>query len=244
MRFVPVKTAEQQAAHLMLSESVTGIDPPTGTQSTRSRPTRPDLALQRQRGCHLVPLRETYRGRSEPCPRGWELFDVQAGEFETAGAYWRDRGQANIWHRPMRMQTTSRARSLEFGPIGAVLLRIEDPGSLSSFIWAAVRGWIGWTPRRIIPNRPASQALGVINTSRREGCAEMVGMGRPAGIRTRMQRQAERRHVDCRTSQAQIAESCRRGTTGEQDGTHRMEDDDDRGSYDSRKSVTHLAGTV
>ena len=140
MRFVPVKTAEQQAALMLVGVRDRLIR--NRTQLANAiRGYAAEFGLTAAKGmAHLVPLLERIQADENLPALARELFAVQAKEYAQLQAQI-DEVDAKLmaWHRADECSRRL-AKIPGVGPIGAVLLQNEDPGARAIPIGPPVRG--------------------------------------------------------------------------------------------------------
>ncbi len=237
MRFVPVKTAEQQAALMLvgvrdrlirnrtqLSNAIRGYAGEFGFTAAKGK-------------AHLCPLLERIQTDETLPALARELFAAQAAEYAQLQAQI-DQIEAKLmaWHRAD--ECSQRLTKIPgVGPIGAVLLKMKTPDPELFRSGRQFAAWIGLTPEGSL-DRGQGQAR-CYHASRRRRIAQCSG-GR--GYRRDPACSARRKTVALayRTPQTQAAEIGRRGT-GQQDSAHRLETDGDRGTL-FRKSCVRRIG--
>ena len=226
MRFVPVKTAEQQAALMLVGVRDRLIR--NRTQLANAiRGYAAEFGLTAAKGmAHLVPLLERIQADESLPALARELFALQAKEYAQLQAQI-DEVDAKLtaWHKADECSRRL-AKIPSVGPIGAMLLRMKDPGSRAIPIGTSVRGLDRFNAKGSFDRRQ-SQARRY-HARRRRGIAQRAG-GRSNRRDPTCSTQRKGVALAARASQAQVAEVGRRGT-GQQDGAHRLEDDADRGS--------------
>ena len=226
MRFVPVKTAEQQAALMLVGVRDRLIR--NRTQLANAiRGYAAEFGVIAAKGmAHLVPLLERIEADESLPALARELFAIQAKEYVQLQAHI-DEVEAKLmaWHRADECSRRL-AKIPSVGPIGAVLLTNEDPGSRPIPIGTPVRGLDRFNAKGSF-DRGQGQAR-CDYARRRRRIAQRSGGRRYLGDPTCY---AQRQGVAlaCRTSQAQVAEVDRR-SAGQQDRAHCLEDDADRRS--------------
>ena len=224
MRFVPVKTAEQQAALMLVGVRDRLIR--NRTQLANAiRGYAAEFGLTAAKGmAHLDPLLERIQADESLPALARELFAVQAEEYAQLQAQI-DEVDAKLmaWHRADECSRRL-AKIPGVGPIGAVLLHDEDAGTRAIPIGAPVRG---------LDRLDAEGSF-----DRRQGQARRHHASRRRRIAQRAGGWGDRRDPACstrrkgvalarRAPQAQVAEVGRRGA-GQQDGAHRLEADGHR----------------
>jgi transposase len=226
MRFVPVKTAEQQAALMLVGVRDRLIRNRTQLANT-IRGYAAEFGLAAAKGmAHLIPLFERIEADESLPALARELFASQAGEYARLQAQI-DEVEAKLtaWHRADECSRRL-VKIPGLGPIGAVLLRMKTPDAGQFRSGRQFAAWIGLTPRD--HSTAGKVRLGVITRAGDEALRSVLVVGATAVIRHAL-RGGKASTLACRTSQAQIPEAGRRGA-GQQDSAHRVEDDADRGS--------------
>ena len=224
MRFVPVKTAEQQAALMMaglrdrlirnrtqLSNAIRGYAAEFGFASARGM-------------AHIDPLLDRIQADESVPVLARELFAVQAEEYAQLQAQIVEAdAKLMAWHKAD--ECSRRLANIPgIGPIGANSAAAENSGTRDVSIGAAVRGL------------DRLDAEGPFNG--RQGQARRHHKGRRRSLAQRVSGWSDRRHPTCTTRrarvaldrwppQAQTAEVGRRGV-GQQNGPHRLEADGHR----------------
>jgi transposase len=148
MRFVPVKTAEQQAALMLVGVRDRLIR--NRTQLANSiRGYAAEFGLTAAKGmAHLVPLLERIQADETLLPTlARELFASQAGEYAQLQAQI-DEVEAKLtaWHRADECSRRL-AKIPSVGPIGAALLRMKAPDPTQFRSGRQFAAWIGLTPK-------------------------------------------------------------------------------------------------
>ena len=226
MRFVPVKTAEQQAALMLVGVRDRLIR--NRTQLANAiRGYAAEFGLTAAKGmAHLVPLLERIQADESLPALARELFAVQAKEYAQLQAQI-DEVDAKLmaWHRADECSRRL-AKIPGVGPIGAVLLRMKTPEPELFRSGRQFAAWIGLTPKD--HSTAGKVRLGVITRAGDEGLRSVLVVGATAVIQ-HARRGGRALALACRASQAQVAEVGRRGA-GQQDGAHRLEADGDGGN--------------
>ena len=178
MRFVPVKTAEQQAA-LMLAGLRDRLIRTRTQLSNAIRGYAAEFGLIAARGLDKIePLLARIAGDETVPALARELFAAQAKEYAQLQARLREvEAQLMAWHR-----TNEASRRLAtipgIGPIGATMLatKVPDPQVFRSGRHFAA--WIGLTPKD--HSTAGKQRLGVITRAGDEALRSvLVGSARP-----------------------------------------------------------------
>jgi transposase len=181
MRFVPVKTAEQQAALMLVGVRDRMIRNRTQL-SNAVRGHAAEFGLTAAKGmAHLVPLLERIEADESLPALARELFAVQAEEFAQL--------QARIGEIDARLTTWHKAdecsqrldRIPGVGPIGAVLLRMKTPEPELFQSGRQFAAWIGLTPKD--HSTAGKVRLGVITRAGDEGLRSVLVAGATAVIR-------------------------------------------------------------
>jgi transposase len=226
MRFVPVKTAEQQAALMLVGVRDRLIRNRTQLANT-IRGYAAEFGLTAAKGmAHLLPLLERIEADESLPALARELFAIQAKEYVQLQAQI-DEVDAKLtaWHRAD--ECSRRLTKIpSVGPIGAVLLRMKTPDPTQFESGRQFAAWIGLTPKD--HSTAGKVRLGVITRADHQHAAQRAG-GR--GYRRDPAGSTQRKGIAlaARASQAQVAEVGRRGA-GQQDRAHRLEDDAYRGN--------------
>ena len=180
MRFVPVKTAEQQGALMLVGVRDRLIR--NRTQLANAiRGYAAEFGLTAAKGiAHLVPLLERIQADKNLPALARELFAVQATEYTQLQAQI-DSLDAKLlaWHRADECSRRL-AKIPGVGPIGAVLLRMKTPAPelfRSGRLFAA---WIGLTPKD--HSTAGKVKLGVITRAGDEGLRSVLVAGATAVI--------------------------------------------------------------
>jgi transposase len=223
MRFVPVKTAEQQAALMLVGVRDRLIR--NRTQLANAiRGYAAEFGLTAAKGmAHLVPLLERIQADESLPALARELFTAQAEEYARLQAQI-DEVDAKLVARHRADECSRRLAKIPgIGPIGAVLLRTKTPEPALFRSGRQFAAWIGLTPKdhstagKVRPGvitRAGDEALQ--RAGGRGDCCDPAGATRRTGVA-----------LACRAPQAQVAEAGRRGA-GQQDGAHRVEAAADR----------------
>src|SRR5258708_6168471 len=147
MRFVPVKTAEQQAALMLVGVRDRMIRNRTQL-SNAVRGHAAEFGLTAAKGmAHLVPLLERIEADQSLPALARELFAVQAEEFAQLQARIGEiDARLTIWHKAD--ECSQRLGKIPgVGPIGAVLLRMKTPEPELFQSGRQFAAWIGLTPK-------------------------------------------------------------------------------------------------
>jgi transposase len=207
MCFVPVKTAEQQAALMLVGIRDRLIR--NRTQLANAiRGYAAEFGMNAAKGmAHLVPLLERIEADESLPALARELFAVQARELVQLQAQIEEDVKLTAWHRADECSRRL-VKIPSVGPIGATLLRMKTPDPTQFESGRQFAAWIGLTPKD--HSTAGKVRLGVITRAGDETLRSVLVVGATA--------------LACRTSQAQVTEVGRRGA-GKQDRAHRLEDD-------------------
>jgi transposase len=147
MRFVPVKTAEQQAA-LMLAGVRDKLIRNRTQLSNAIRGYAAEFGLTAAKGtAHLVPLLERIEADESLPALARELFAIQAKEYAQLQAQIDDvEAKLTAWHRADECSQRL-AKIPSVGPIGAMLLRTKTPDPAQFESGRQFAAWIGLTPK-------------------------------------------------------------------------------------------------
>jgi transposase len=180
MRFVPVKTAEQQAALMLVGVRDRLIR--NRTQLTNAiRGYAGEFGCTAARGkAHLAPLLERLRADESLPALARELFAAQAKEYAQLQAQI-DEVDARLmaWHRADECSRRL-AKIPGVGPIGAVLLKMKTPEPELFRSGRQFAAWIGLTPRD--HSTAGKVRLGVITRAGDEGLRSVLVVGATAVI--------------------------------------------------------------
>ena len=240
MRFVPVKTAEQQAALMLVGVRDRLIR--NRTQLANAiRGFAAEFGLTAAKGmAHLAPLLERIQADEGLPALARELFAMQAEEYA--------RPQAQIDVVDAKLMAQHRADECSrrlakipgVGPVGAMLLRLKTPEPELFRSGRQFAAWIGLTPRD--HSTAGKVRLGVITRAGDEALRSVLVAGATAVIQQArrggraspwlaglLKRKSPK--LAARDGFAVLASggSLRDGA-GQQDGAHRVEADADRGS--------------
>ncbi len=180
MRFVPVKTAEQQAALMLVGVRDRLIR--NRTQLANAiRGYAAEFGLTAARGkAHLDPLLERIQADESLPALARELFAAQAMEYAQLQAQI-DEVDARLmaWHRADECSRRL-AKIPGVGPIGAVLLKMKTPQPELFRSGRQFAAWIGLTPRD--HSTAGKVRLGVITRAGDEGLRSVLVVGATAVI--------------------------------------------------------------
>ena len=181
MRFVPVKTAEQQAALMLVGVRDRMIRNRTQL-SNAVRGHAAEFGLTAAKGmAHLVPLLERIEADESLPALARELFAVQAEEFAQLQARIGEiDARLTSWHKAD--ECSQRLGKIPgVGPIGAVLLRMKTPEPELFKSGRQFAAWIGLTPKD--HSTAGKVRLGVITRAGDEGLRSVLVAGATAVIR-------------------------------------------------------------
>jgi transposase len=180
MRFVPVKTAEQQAALMLIGVRDRLIRNRTQLANT-IRGHAAEFGLTAAKGmAHLVPLLERIQADESLPVLARELFALQAKEYIQL--------QTRITEVEVKLKALHRAdecsqrlaRIPGVGPIGAVLLTMKTPDPALFRSGRQFAAWIGLTPKD--HSTAGKTRLGVITRAGDEGLRSVLVVGATAVI--------------------------------------------------------------
>src|SRR5271170_245607 len=181
MRFVPVKTAEQQAALMLMGVRDQLIA--NRTQLTNAiRGYAGEFGLTAAKGkAHLDPLLERIQADESLPALARELFAAQAEEYAQLQAQI-DEVDARLmtWHRADECSRRL-AKIPGVGPIGAMLLKLKTPEPELFRSGRQFAAWIGLTPKD--HSTAGKVRLGVITRAGDEGLRSVLVAGAIAVIR-------------------------------------------------------------
>jgi transposase len=181
MRFVPVKTAEQQAALMLVGVRERLIR--NRTQLANAiRGYAAEFGLTAARGmANLVPLLDCIRADENLPPLARELFALQAEEYsKLEGQIGEVDTKLMAWHR-----ADERSRRLAqipgVGPIGAALLVMKTPAAEMFRSGRDFAAWIGLTPKD--HSTAGKVRLGVITRAGDEVLRSVLVVGATSVVR-------------------------------------------------------------
>src|SRR5208283_3040012 len=147
MRFVPVKSAEQQAALMLVGVRERLVRNRTQLANT-IRGYAAEFGLTAAKGmAHLAPLLERIQADETLPALARELFASQAKEYEQLQAQIDDvEAKLTAWHRADECSRRL-AKIPSVGPIGAVLLKMKTPDPAQFRSGRQFAAWIGLTPK-------------------------------------------------------------------------------------------------
>ena len=180
MWFVPVKSAEQQAALMLTSVRDQMIRHRTQLANA-IRGHAAEFGLTAAKGmAHLVPLLERIQADESLPALARELFAIQAKEYEQLQTQI-DAVDAQLMARHRADECSRRLAKIPgVGPIGAMLLTIKTPAPELFRSGRQFAAWIGLTPR---DHSTASKVrLGVITRAGDEGLRSVLVVGATAVI--------------------------------------------------------------
>jgi transposase len=180
MRFVPMKTAEQQAALMLVGVRDRLIRNRTQLVNT-IRGYAAEFGLSAAKGmAHLVPLLERIAADESLPALARELFAIQAKEYTQLQTQI-DEVDAKLtaWHRADECSRRL-AKIPGVGPIGAVLLTMKTPDPSQFRSGRQFAAWIGLTPKD--HSTAGKVRLGVITRAGDEGLRSVLVVGATAVI--------------------------------------------------------------
>ena len=180
MRFVPVKTAEQQAALMLVGVRDRLIRNRT-QMANAIRGYAAEFGLTAAKGmAHLSPLLERVQTDESLPTLARELFAIQAKEYVQLQAQI-DEVDAKLtaWYRADQCSRRL-AKIPSVGPIGAVLLRMKTPDPTQFHSGRQFAAWIGLTPKD--HSTAGKVRLGVITRAGDEGLRSVLVVGATAVI--------------------------------------------------------------
>jgi transposase len=175
MRFVPLKTAERQAALMLvgvrdrlihnrtqLANAIRGFAAEFGLSAAKGR-------------AHLIPLLERIRADEGLPALAKELFALQAEEYKQLQTQIDEvDGKLAAWHRDDECSQRL-AKIPGVGPIGAALLRMKTPDPKLFQSGRQFAAWIGLTPKD--HSTAGKVRLGVITRAGDEGLRSVLVVG-------------------------------------------------------------------
>jgi transposase len=181
MRFVPVKTAEQQAALMMVALRDRLIRNRTQL-SNAIRGYAAEFGMNAAQGmAHLVPLLERIEADESLPALARELFAVQAREFVQLQVQIEEvDAKLTAWHRADECSRRL-VKIPSVGPIGATLLRMKTPDPTQFKSGRQFAAWIGLTPKD--HSTAGKVRLGVITRAGDETLRSVLVVGATAVIR-------------------------------------------------------------
>jgi transposase len=181
MRFVPVKTAEQQAALMLVGVRDRLIRNRTQLANT-IRGYAAEFGLTAAKGmAHLAPLLERIAADESLPVLARELFAIHAKEYAQLQAQI-DEVDAKLtsWHRADECSRRL-VKIPGVGPIGAVLLTMKTPDPALFQSGRQFAAWIGLTPKD--HSTAGKVRLGVITRAGDEGLRSVLVVGATSVIR-------------------------------------------------------------
>jgi transposase len=147
MRFVPVKTADQQAALMLVGVRDRLIRNRTQLANT-IRGYAVEFGLSAAKGlAHMVPLLQRIETDDDVPALARELFAIQAKEFAQLQAEVEEvDAKLAKWHRADECSRRL-VKIPSVGPIGATLLRMKTPDPAQFKSGRQFAAWIGLTPK-------------------------------------------------------------------------------------------------
>ncbi len=180
MRFVPVKTAEQQGALMLVSVRDRLIR--NRTQLANAiRGHAAEFGLTAAKGmAHLVPLLERIQADESLPALARELFAALAKEYEQLQTQI-DEVDARLMARHRADECSRRLAKIPgVGPVGAMLLRMKTPAPELFRSGRQFAAWIGLTPKD--HSTAGKVRLGVITRAGDEGLRNVLVVGATAVI--------------------------------------------------------------
>jgi transposase len=180
MRFVPVKTVEQQAALMLVGLRDRLIRNRTQL-SNAIRGYAAEFGLTAAKGmAHVVPLLERIQADESLPALARELFAIQAKEYVQLQAQIGELdAKLMAWHRADECSRRL-AKIPGVGPIGAVLLKMKTPEPELFRSGRQFAAWIGLTPKD--HSTAGKVRLGVITRAGDEGLRSVLVVGATAVI--------------------------------------------------------------
>ena len=180
MRFVPVKTAEAQAALMLVGVRDRLIRDRTQLANA-IRGYAAEFGLTAAKGmAHLVPLLERIQADESLPVLARDLFAIQAREYaRLQGQIGEVDAKLAAWHRANDCSQRL-ARIPSVGPIGAMLLRMKTPEPELFRSGRQFAPWIGLTPKD--HSTAGKVKLGVITRAGDEGLRSVLVLGATAVI--------------------------------------------------------------
>ena len=180
MRFVPVKTAEQQAALMMVGVRDRLIRNRTQL-SNAIRGYAAEFGLTAAKGkAHLVPLLERIQADESLPIAARELFSFQAKEYAQLQAQIAEvDAKLMAWHKADECSRRL-AKIPSVGPIGAALLMMKTPAPEMFRSGRQFAAWIGLTPKD--HSTAGKVRLGVITRAGDEALRSVLVAGATAVI--------------------------------------------------------------
>jgi transposase len=180
MRFVPVKTAEQQAALMMVGVRDRLIRNRTQL-SNAIRGYAAEFGLTAAKGkAHLVPLLERIQADESLPIAARELFSLQAKEYAQLQAQIAEvDAKLMAWHKADECSRRL-AKIPSVGPIGAALLMMKTPAPEMFRSGRQFAAWIGLTPKD--HSTAGKVRLGVITRAGDEALRSVLVAGATAVI--------------------------------------------------------------
>jgi transposase len=180
MRFVPVKTTEQQAALMLVSVRDRLIRNRTQLANT-IRGYAAEFGLTAAKGmAHLVPLLDRIEADESVPVSARELFAIQATEYGQLQAQIDEVDtKLTAWHRADECSRRL-VKIPGVGPIGAALLRMKTPDPEQFKSGRQFAAWIGLTPKD--HSTAGKVRLGVITRAGDEALRSVLVVGATAVI--------------------------------------------------------------
>jgi transposase len=175
MRFVPVKTAEQQAALMLVGVRDRLIRVRTQL-SNAIRGYAAEFGLTAAKGvAQLVPLLERIQADESLPALARDLFAIQAKEYAQLQEQIAEvDAKLTVWHRADECSRRL-AKIPSVGPIGAVMLTMKTPDPTLFRSGRQFAAWIGLTPKD--HSTAGKTKLGVITRAGDEGLRSVLIVG-------------------------------------------------------------------
>jgi len=184
MRFVPVKTTEQQATLMLVGVRDRLIRNRTQLANTIRGYAAEFGEIAAKGMAHLVPLLERIQADESLPVLARELFAIQAKEcVELQTQIDEVEAKLTAWHRADECSRRL-AKIPSVGPIGAVLLRMKTPDPAQFRSGRQFAAWIGLTPKD--HSTAGKIRLGVITRAGDEGLRSVLVVGATSVIQHAM----------------------------------------------------------
>jgi transposase len=184
MRFIPVKTTEQQATLMLVGVRDRLIRNRTQLANTIRGYAAEFGEIAAKGMAHLVPLLERIQADESLPVLARELFAIQAKEYvELQTQIDEVEAKLTAWHRADECSRRL-AKIPSVGPIGAVLLRMKTPDPAQFRSGRQFAAWIGLTPKD--HSTAGKIRLGVITRAGDEGLRSVLVVGATSVIQHAM----------------------------------------------------------
>ncbi len=225
MRFVPVKTAEQQAA-LMLAGIREQLVARRTQLSNAIRGYAAEFGVTAAKGLDKIEPLLAQIAQDESLPAlARELFAVQGREYARLQVELKAiEAKLMAWHRA-NADSRRLARIPGVGPIGATTLVMKTPDPRAFTSGRHFAAWLGLTPKD--HSTAGKTRLGKITRAGDETVAQRAGGGSDRGDPAGEARPRPSIALADRAAEAQAPKARRRGAR-QQDCPHRLEADGDR----------------